>query len=453
MSLWAFRFLLWYICILMVQPQNRFPFLWPLHIADISIMMAVGLHVASSISEKRPVIRMGPATILGIILFCAGYASLYVGAYQSSPAWNDYIDLLAKNVLVMVLVEAMAYNTERVWAVQASMVLASLWWIKGGLRLSAAGMTYSGDRLMGPAVSLIENPNGFAYMMCVLIPLYLYLYQQSRTRALRWAFLALALAAVFIVFRTGSRTGMLILVALTVFLLPKYGAQYKMALVIGGIAIYLILPLVGGLNMQRFKTIPKTLLSVVGVDIDAGGEDEQSMQSADERKYKNKDTWKLIQEHPFFGAGINPNERLYAHRFPMATGQVHCEILMAGREMGMVGISIYVALLAILFVHGWKIQQYATGWWPQLADLGWTLKMEMLVFVVGGAFSPLPWNGPELILVGMASAVWFNIRNTPEDYAAVNPSEDLPAAAALNPGPTAEPPRVGPGQSRHGFHL
>ena len=40
-SLWSFRFLLWYVCVLLVQPQNRFTFLWPLHIADISFILAI----------------------------------------------------------------------------------------------------------------------------------------------------------------------------------------------------------------------------------------------------------------------------------------------------------------------------------------------------------------------------------------------------------------------------
>ena len=408
MSLWAFRFLLWYICILMVQPQNRFPILWPLHIADISIIMAVGLHVASVVSEKRQLLRFGPATITGLLLFAAAYMSQYVGAYQISSAWNEYIDMLAKNVLVMVLVEATAINLERTWAVLATMVLSSLWWIKGGLRLSAAGATYSGDRLMGPAVSLIENPNGFAYMMCVMIPLFLYFYQQSTQRLMRWFFMFLALASVFIVFQTGSRTGMLILIALGIVLLPKYGGQYKMTLLIAAAAIFLFLPLIGGLNVQRFKTIPVALLQTIGVEVEMDVVDEQGMQSADERKLKNRDTWLLIKEHPLFGAGINAYENLYAHKFPMATGQVHCEILMAGRQMGAVGMTFYVVLLAILLIHGRKIQKYAAKWWPEMADLGWTLKMQMLVFVVGGAFSPLPWNAPELILVGVASALWCN---------------------------------------------
>lgn len=54
------------------------------------------------------------------------------------------------------------------------MMMATLWWIKGGVRLSMSGATYAGDRLLGPASSLVENPNAFAYMMCVFIPLYLF---------------------------------------------------------------------------------------------------------------------------------------------------------------------------------------------------------------------------------------------------------------------------------------
>ena len=76
--------------------------------------------------------------------------------------------------------------------------------MKGGLRLSALGTTYTGDRLMGAAVSLIENPNGFAYMMCVFLPLYLYAYQQAPKKWQKWAFLACALAAVWICTSTDS---------------------------------------------------------------------------------------------------------------------------------------------------------------------------------------------------------------------------------------------------------
>jgi len=412
MSLWAFRFLLWYICVLMVQPQNRFTFLYPLHIADLCVMGAVGFHVMSALSEGRSLLRMGPATITALALIVASVMSLWVGVFQTTSEWSDTVDIVVKNCVVLMLVEATAYTVDRVWAVQATMLLASLWWVKGGLRLSAAGATYAGDRLMGPAVGLVGNPNGFAYMMCVLIPLYLYFYQQARIRYMRGLFLATALAAVFIVFQTGSRTGMLILVSMGCLLVPKYAAKYKFTFLAGGLVIFLLLGAVGGMNIERFRTIPDSIKSFLGGKkevVKADDELTQDEQSAQERRLKNRDTWALIKTYPVFGVGINANENKYARQFPYATGQVHCEILMAGRWMGVVGMALYVMSLYILLMSGIRIQREAKWAWPALADMGWTFRMQMMVFVVGGAFSPLPWNAPMMILVGAASALWGNI--------------------------------------------
>ena len=49
LSLAAFRMLLVYVVVMFVQPQNRFTFLWPLHIADLSFMGAVGLHIMACV--------------------------------------------------------------------------------------------------------------------------------------------------------------------------------------------------------------------------------------------------------------------------------------------------------------------------------------------------------------------------------------------------------------------
>ena len=412
MSLWAFRFVLWYICILMVQPQNRFPFLYPLHIADLCVMGAVGFHIMSALSEGRALLRMGPATIMALVLIVASILSLWVGPFQTNSDWSPTIDIVVKNCVVLMLVEAMAFSIDRVYAVQATMLLASLWWIKGGLRLSAAGAIFAGDRLMGPSVGLVENPNGFAYMMCVLIPLYLYFYQQARVRYLRGFFLATALAGIFIVFQTGSRTGMLILIAMGLFLVPKYAAKYKTTFAVGGLAIFLLLGAVGKMNIDRFKSIPQSIAAFFGGKETVKADDEmtQDEQSAQERRLKNRDTWALIKDYPMFGVGISADESQYVRQYPMAAGQVHCEILMAGRWMGMVGMTLYVIPLIILLRSGMRVQREAKLLWPALADMGWTFKMQMLVFVIGGAFSPLPWNAPMMVLVGAASALWGNLR-------------------------------------------
>lgn len=414
MSLWAFRFLLWYICIMIVQPQNRFLFLYPLRIANFSILTAIALHVFSVLTEKKPLIRPGPATITALLLMLFAFLSLYTGPMQTNTRWNAYIDMVMKNVIMVVLIEAMVTSAQRAWAVLATMLFATLWWIKGGLRLASAGMTFGyGERLFGPAVSLVVNPNALAYMMCVFIPLYLYFYQQATHRYLRWTFLATALAGVYIALKTGSRTGFLQLLVLGFVLVPKYGRQHKTAFIVGLAASFFFFTIAGAMNIQRFKTIPNSIRAFMLGEVKESSELTQDEQSAQDRRLKNRDAWALIKEYPVMGAGINANEGLMTQKFPHAGGQVHCEILMAGRQMGFVGMILYIVLLIVLIRRGIRIQNTCNGWWPAIADIGWTLKLQGVMFIVGGLFSPIVWHPVLMIHVAVASALWGIVRGMP----------------------------------------
>jgi O-antigen ligase len=339
--------------------------------------------------------------------------SLHFGVMQTSSAWNGYIDILMKNSLALILVEAMAWSIERVWAVQATMMLSTLWWVKAGLRLSASGATYSGDRIMGAAVGMVENPNGFAYMMCLFLPLYLYFYQQVRGRFWKLFFLLIALASVYIIFQTGSRTGLVVLIVLTFFLFPKYGGHHKIALVVSTIAVVFLFSLVDEGNIRRFKSIPDSVLSFLrGEEAKPIAQLTQDEQSSQERRLKNRDTWALIKEYPLFGVGIDPNQALFAEKYPYATGQVHNELLMAGRQMGFIGMGLYLTLLFTLFWNGRRCELQLQRYWPAAADLGWTFKLQAVVILVGGSFSPLPWHPVMMILVGSASVLNKHIEDT-----------------------------------------
>ena len=411
-SLWAFRFLLFYIVVLCVQPQNRFTFLYPLHIADMCIMGTIALHFMSFSQEGKSLIRMGPATITALLLMFFAFLSNNVGVWQTSSSWNPNMDIIFKNSLVLILVEAMAFNVQRVWAVQTTLMLSTLWWVKGGLRLAVSGQTYSGDRLMGPAVSLIENPNGFAYLLTVMIPLYLYFYQKSNRWYLRYAFMVVTLCSVYIVLQTGSRTGLVALIAVAAFLLPKYAVKYKFGLLVGGGIIFLLVGLIDPGNIARFKTIPQSARDFLyGADENADPESmTQDQQSSWERKMKNKHTWKLIKDYPVFGVGVNASDDFVWEKYPFASGQVHNEILYAGKQMGFIGISLYLALVYNVVQGGRRSQKAAKGWWPAVEDLGWTFKMQGVVFLAGGFFSPISWNPLYLIIAGSASALVANLR-------------------------------------------
>ena len=287
------------------------------------------------------------------------------------------------------------------------MLVSTLWWLKAGVRLASAGATYASDRLMGAAVGMIDNPNSFAYFLCVFLPVYLFMSRHCLHRWERWAFLSGAIADIYIVFKTGSRTGLVTLCFLGLFLLPHYGRHNLKSLALFFLAVVLLFPMSGESNIDRFKTIPQSVRGFFGLD--AGKELNRPMtqdeQSANERARKNEHTWGLIKEHLLFGVGIRPDESRYPSRWGMARGQVHCEILMAGRQMGLIGMGLYVAYWGILLVGGGIVRSRFRQVWPALGDLGWTFQLQGLCLIVGGSFCPSAWYPPMMILAASVSAL------------------------------------------------
>lgn len=404
-GLWAFRMLLVYVCILLTQPQNRFTFLWPLHIAELSFIASVGLHVLACMEEHRPLLRLGPATVMGMIMLCMIPISLSFGAYTAGWAWTPWVDMFVKNALLLIMLEAMLTSKERVWATQMTTLVATFYWLKAGLRLAAAGATYSGDRMMGAAIGLIENPNSLAYMMCFYLPLYLYACEHSTTKWERWAYFLLLGCAVFIILKTGSRTGLVGLMVLGLFILPGYLVKKPTGVLLAAVTVALILPMTGQQNIERFKTIPRSMAAFFqGKSMAEDRPLTQDEQSADDRRIKNKHTWELIKRKPVFGTGINANQQLFPFDVPMAKGQVHCEILAMGIRYGMPGMMVYLAAWMMIAVCGWKSLR-RLGWWPAMGGLGRVFEMQLVVLIVGGSFCPLPWHPPMMILMASASAL------------------------------------------------
>jgi len=404
MSLWAFRFLLFYIVVLFVAPQVRFAILHTIHLADICIISAVVLHIMSSARENRSFIRFGPATVLAIILMTMGMLSLHMGPLQSSSAWNGYIDGLMKSALVVILVEAMAYSIQRVWAVIGTIMISTLWWLKAGFRLGLMGATFEGGRIMGPAVNLVSNPNGFAFYLCVVLPVYLYFYSQAKHKVLKWGYIVMVLIGVYSIFNSGSRTGLLTLLVATVLVFPRYGRRHFIAFSASIVGTILILGAVDPANLERFKTIGPSFRTFIG-----GGSDiDMSQMTPDEysaflRSMKNKDGWRLVKDYPAFGVGISADTSLYERDYPYATGVIHNEILMAGRQMGFAGMGIYLAFQAMILFSGLVVMFRMRKIWPDISSLGWVLSVMAVIFIVGGYFATDPWN-PFLLVVAAAGS-------------------------------------------------
>jgi len=115
--------------------------------------------------------------------------------------------------------------------------------------------------------------------------------------------------------------------------------------------------------------------------------------------------------HPFLGVGLVPDQSYISQRYWYAQGQVHNEWLFIGLRMGMLGMGLYFAFMYFIIGMGWMIERSAKTSFPAVSDLGWTLRLQGVVFLVGGSFSPVGFNPLYMFFAACASALWMNYRN------------------------------------------
>ena len=396
---------------MIVQPQVRFPVFQSMRIANLCMLIAGGLHILAVLQEGKPLIRWGPATKIGAALFLAMYLSMLMGPLNSAIYWwHPVVEGSGKFILTMVLIEAMAYNTKRVWAVMATLGISSLWWMKAGYRLAAVGASFRGDRLMGPATGLTTDPNAFAYLVCLLIPLYLYLGKYTTNKWVGWGYRAMSLLCVYIIFETGSRSGFVALIIMGLFLAIHFWRTQKMLIFLIPIGIVCIMPFVNPSNRERVLSIKQSVNSFVYGKTEVQGTMSQDEHSAYERRMKSKQSWELVKRYPVFGTGVVADQSRFPEDLPYTRGLVHCEILRAGVEMGWIGMLLYAGMVGIVIIGGWRIYRVSRGW-IEKGEIAWTLFAQGVTIAVAGYFSPIPWGPVTMILCGATGALVMNVKD------------------------------------------
>jgi hypothetical protein len=435
LGLWSFRFALWYILFLMTQPHFRFEFLIPFRLGDIFVGGAVGFHVIHCLSNQRPILVFGPASRIALALLGLVLTTHYFNPNMISTEMNPDTDGLVKVAIITLLMEAQLTNPYRAFALLATMVSGTVWWLKGGVRLAQAGATWgSGDRLMGANVSIIQNPNDFAYQLCFMLPLYFLGYRLARKRWLKLGFAGMMAAAAFLALETGSRTGLLAFLCVGSGLAWLAWRNGQRELIFGGVAgvALLFTVFVSGGNIERFKTILTSAQDMFG----RPSSGEPRVETADDgsariRWIKIRAAWYLILDHPLLGVGTRPNKEVY-WRDINAAGMVHNELMMAGRHMGIPGMFVYLSAILVPWVVAGRVRRRCLQAWPEVAAFAQTARLCLVVTVVGGFFSPSLFNFPHMMLMTSLCSVHAAVRR------------DLPAAPPQSLAARPRPPALRP---------
>jgi|SRR5688572_6289649 len=223
------------------------------------------------------------------------------------------------------------------------------YWGFGGWIEATTGGT-SSHRLTGP----YGNPNGYAQVLVLLVPLALdRLWHEKNFRLRLLAGYALAVCALTIFF-TYSRNGFLTLVFTLGFLVVMRRPK----------VMPLALSIAMGIILIQFLPASYTQRITTLFQFSSGPGSRVSDASFQGRLSENIAAWRMFQDHPLFGVGLDNfqvNYQTYSRKIgldsrrdPRAPASFYLELLS---EQGLVGFSIFMGFMFVVFRSLWKARE------------------------------------------------------------------------------------------------
>jgi O-antigen ligase len=259
----------------------------------------------------------------------------------------------------------------------------------------------------------LGNANDLAIHLLLGFPfIYFFLISgRTKNRLLRILLIASCLLLALTIFRTGSRTGLLVLMAVFLIVFWRLPAAAKAGVLVAGA---MLVPFAGSLAsraaIDRFRTLFAGSNQIDSVSM------AEATESKDARKDLLIQSLKLTAAHPVFGVGPG--------MFPVATGwrwsegvgmgwrQTHNTYTELSSETGIPGLLLYVAAMVWCFRRLSAIRR-ATRAHPHLReihDMAYCLFLSLLTFALSGPFSSMAYLVHFPMLAGITTSFEFALR-------------------------------------------
>ena len=333
---WAFTWLLVFTGVLFLRPQDVFPPLAVLHLAELSALAALVSLVVGRLGRQLPVTRMTPefagVIALGLVIVLTAPFSIWFGGSIAV-----FTDQYAKVILVYLLAVNVIDSPKRLEKLTWLLVLSvgyigfrAVFDYARGVNLIARG-----TRVVGSVNGIMGNPNDLALHMTVFLPLaaFMALRPGSTTKRVLAALCVVFMAGAVVA--SGSRGGFVGFAAMIV-VLALFAARQRPAFVVAGaFALICALPLVPDNYWRRISSIT-----------DSSKDDYQSREA---RKRLFGESFDAFVERPFTGVGAGvfkdwkPQERMEAWH------ESHNVWLQVGSELGIFGLAVFGFLVAESF--------------------------------------------------------------------------------------------------------
>lgn len=265
-------------------------------------------------------------------------------------------------------------------------------------------------RAQGP----VDEPNRFAQILIVLVPIAVYMYRTagSRLEALAAAGLgAMTLTGVLITLSRGA----FVTLAILAILMARIRWVRTRAVVFGGAAVVALLPLVSPFFLDR-------LVSIVNARHLVG--DPSGYQQADGamrgRTTEMLAAFNVFRDHPVVGVGPGQFPPFYFQKYAAAADikfrdinvprRAHNLYLEMAAEWGALGLGLFLAIAAMLGRSLWRLRRGLLVRDGPGADLAAALCLSLLAYASSAMFLHLSYQRYYWLLLALAGAALHALR-------------------------------------------
>lgn len=379
------------------------------------------------------------ANAVSILMLAFSVHCLLVAAFAYSWLDNNWglCTNVLKTVLFCLVMPFLITSRYRFHAVILIVAMGiSFHGLLDGLKFIASGGSH---RAVGVAKFGDNNQLALTLIMCM--PLLIYLYQYSKRSMVRLGFVGVFLVTCLAVVATGSRGGLISLLAMGSWLVltSRRKLLYTLAAVSVGVLI--------------LSVAPQNWMNRMGT-IETADQDSSFMG----RVVAWKRASAIALDHPLLGGGFHAGQDplLWAeYRYKqgllgfvqtqadevgaLATHSIYFEVM---GDLGFAGLFWFVILMFYPFLLRRRIRRLAKSLGPPAtwaADCSNMLAASMVVFLVGGAALSVAYHEVSYVLVMMMQVLYLLLKRQADALAGQNQPADRKWAGGKVPG--IAPPR------------
>ena len=328
---WAWRGLLAFTFVLFFRPQDQFPLLAPLHLAELTAILALSAVFFQRLQRGQMIVPMTPEFLgvlaLGLVMFLTIPFSVWPGG-----AYATFSDVYLKIIAIFLLMVHALRSPKRIERMTWIILLACGYLGFRAMFDYARGVNMvEGGRVQGSIGGIFRNPNDLALNLVSYLPIAIFAMIEPGSLWKRsWGAL-IALFMVGAVICTQSRSGTIGL-AIIILICAAHVLLRRPTLVLVGILVLAVsVPFVPRSYIERMASITDQSKDPTG--------------SREARKRLMREAVAAFASHPFTGVGAgqfknyNPPDREETWR------ETHNAILQLASELGILGPVIMLFLV------------------------------------------------------------------------------------------------------------